>query len=123
MESDITHPLEHVLLVSRIHAPEAADAPSDRLREGSGEARVWNCFSDPAGRFHVGHWQAEPGVIAVDYSETELCVLIEGNARLTDETGSVTFGPGEAFLIKPGFRGTWESIGRVTKIYAILDAD
>ena len=33
------------------------------------------------------------------------------------------FGPGEAFLIKPGFRGTWESIGRVTKIYAILDAD
>ena len=61
-------------------------------------------------------------MIDVDYSETELCVLIEGSARLTDDSGSVTFGPGAAFLIEPGFRGTWESIGRVTKIYAILDA-
>ncbi len=123
IESDITHPLAHVLLVSRTHAPDVADAPADRLREGSGEARVWNSFSDPEGRFHVGHWQAEPGVIEVNYTETELCVLIEGGVRLTDETGSVEFGPGEAFLIKPGFRGTWESIGRVTKIYAILDGD
>lgn len=122
VESDISHPLRHARLVSRIHAPEAADTPADRLREGSGVARVWNAFSDPSGRFHVGHWQAEPGVIDVDYTETELCVLIEGGVRLTDDSGSVAFGPGEAFLIEPGFRGTWESIGRVTKIYAILDA-
>ena len=29
--------------------------------------------------------------------------------------------PGDAFVIAAGFRGTWESIGRVTKVYAILE--
>ena len=28
---------------------------------------------------------------------------------------------GDAFVIAPGFRGTWESVGRVTKAYAILE--
>ena len=89
---------------------------------GSGTARAWNAFSDAAGRFHAGIWQAEPGVLAVNYTETELCVLIEGRVRLTDDRGSVEFGPDEAFVIAGGFRGSWESIGRVTKIYAILTA-
>ena len=60
----------------------------------------------------------------MDYTETELCVLLVGRVRLTDETGaSMHFGPGEAFVIDAGFRGTWESIGQVTKIYAILEPE
>ena len=83
---------------------------------------MWNAFSGGGGRFHAGHWQAEPGRIAVDYTETELCVLLVGRVRLTDESGaSMDFGPGDAFVIDAGFKGTWESIGRVTKIYAILE--
>jgi uncharacterized protein len=100
---------------------EAADAAPEKVTAGPGTARVWNAFTDSAGRFHVGHWQAEPGILAVDYTETELCVLLEGRVRLTDAEGSVEFGPGEAFVIDAGFRGRWESIGRVTKIYAILE--
>ncbi|PZQ52163.1 MAG: transcriptional regulator [Rhodovulum sulfidophilum] len=101
--------------------PEPADAAEARVRAGSGVARLWNAFSDPSGRFHAGHWQAEPGVLSVNYTEAELCVLLEGRARLTDAAGvSAEYGPGEAFVIAAGFRGTWESIGRVTKIYAIL---
>jgi uncharacterized cupin superfamily protein len=50
-------------------------------------------------------------------------VIIEGRARLTDAQGAgVEFGPGEAFVIAAGFEGTWESVGRLTKIYAILEA-
>lgn len=104
-------------------AGDAADAAPDRLRAGSGTARVWNAFSDPSGRFHVGHWQSEPGIRAVTYTETEFCLLIEGRARLTDAAGSVEFGPGEGFVIAAGFEGTWESIGRVTKFYAVLDPE
>ena len=99
---------------------EPSDAAPDRVVAGSGVARLWNGFSDPSGRFHAGHWQAEPGVLSVNYTETELCVLLEGRVRLTDGTGSVEYGPGDAFVIAAGFRGTWESIGRVTKIYAML---
>lgn len=111
----------HVHPLSRAGAPDPADAAPERVLAGSGVARVWNAFSDAAGRFHCGHWQAEPGVLAVNYSEDELCLLIEGRVRLTDADGSVEFGPGDAFVIAAGFRGSWESIGRVTKIYAILE--
>jgi uncharacterized cupin superfamily protein len=100
---------------------EPADADAKRVLGGSGVARLWNAFSDPSGRFHAGHWQAEPGALRVTYTETELCVLIEGRVRLTDAGGAaVEYGPGEAFVIAAGFEGVWESIGRVTKIYAIL---
>ena len=106
----------------RTQAAEPADTPPERVIAGSGHARVQNAFSGEGGRFHAGHWQAEPGRLAVNYTETELCVLLVGRVRLTDESGaSRDFGPGEAFVIEAGFRGTWESIGRVTKIYAILE--
>ena len=114
----------HVHPLTRIQAAAPADTPPERVVAGSGHARVWNAFSGGGGRFHAGHWQAEPGRIAVNYTETELCVLIVGRVRLTDEHGaSVHFGPGDAFVIEAGFRGTWESIGRVTKIYAILEPE
>ena len=100
---------------------EPADAAAKRVLAGSGVARLWNAFADPSGRFHAGHWQAEPGALRVSYTETELCVLIEGRVRLTDTGGAaVEYGPGEAFVIAAGFEGSWESIGRVTKLYAIL---
>ncbi len=114
-------PPAHVHQLTRDAAPVPADANPEKVLAGSGVARVWNVFSDPSGRFHAGHWQAEPGVLAVSYTETELCLLLEGRVRLSDAEGSVEFGPGDAFVVAAGFRGSWESIGRVTKIYAILE--
>lgn len=121
MTSDISHPLEHVLLVARTHAPTEANAAPDKVIAGSGAALDWGAWSDPGRGFHVGHWQSEAGIRAVSYAETELCLVVEGRVRLADATGAIEFGPGEAFLITPGFIGSWESIGRVTKLYAILD--
>jgi uncharacterized cupin superfamily protein len=112
---------DHVHRLAQHGAGDPADAASDRLLAGSGIARSWNGFSSADGRFHAGIWQAEPGTRAVSYTETELCVLIEGRVRLSEATGSVEFGPGEAFVVAAGFRGSWQSIGRVTKVYAILE--
>lgn len=114
-------PPSHVLRVTRDGPPEPANAAPDRLVAGSGVSAVWNAFSDPTGRFHVGHWTSEPGVRRVAYDETEFCVILEGRVRLEGEGGAVEFGPGEAFVIEGGFAGTWESIGRVVKLYAILE--
>ncbi len=100
---------------------EDSPAAADRLVSGSGAATTWNAFSDAAGRLHVGHWRSEAGIRTVRYDETELCVLLEGSVRLEGPDGAVEFGPGDAFVIEGGFAGTWESIGRVTKIYAILE--
>lgn len=114
-------PLTHVHRLTRDGAPEPADALPERVLAGSGASAVWNAFSDAAGRFHAGIWRAEPGRRAVDYTETELCVILQGRVRLASADGTAEFGPGDAFVIAPGFRGTWECIGEVAKIYAILE--
>lgn len=111
----------HVRRVTRDGPPEPADAAPDRVVAGSGAASAWNAFSDAAGRFHVGHWASGPGVRRVAYDETEFCVLLSGRVRLEGAGGAVEFGPGDAFLIEGGFAGTWESIGQVVKLYAILE--
>lgn len=119
--ADAVADIAHVRRLTRTGTPEPADALPDRVLAGSGAALAWNAFSDPSGRFHAGVWQAEPGVRAVAYTETELCVLLEGRVRLSSADGSVDFAPGDAFLIAAGFTGAWECIGRVTKVYAILE--
>lgn len=110
--------------IHRLHqggTPESADADPDRVLAGSGVANAWNAFSDPSGRFHAGIWQAEAGIRAVTYTESELCVILEGRVRLVSADGSAEFGPGDAFVVAAGFRGSWECVGPVTKIYAILE--
>lgn len=115
------HEIAYVRRLGREGAAEPAAAAPDRVLAGSGASEVWNAFSDPAGRFHAGIWRAEPGIRAVDYTETELCVILEGRVRLASSGGSVEFGPGDAFVVAPGFSGTWECIGQVAKIYVILE--
>jgi uncharacterized cupin superfamily protein len=121
--SPMSDSLAHIYPLSASGPGEPADADRERVLAGAGTARVWNAFSTPDARFHAGVWQAEPGILAVRYTETELCVLTEGRVRLTGADGAREFGPGDAFVIAAGFRGSWESIGRVTKVYAILEPE
>ncbi len=50
-----------------------------------------------------------------------MCHILEGQVRLTDEDGTArVFGPGDSFTITRGFRGTWENLTHVRKVYFIL---
>ncbi|TPQ50090.1 hypothetical protein C2U72_15140 [Prosthecomicrobium hirschii] len=78
---------------------------------------------DDARGFYTGVWESAPGTWAVDYAEDELCVILAGRLRLTSEAGHAEeFSAGQSFVIPRGFRGTWETIEPVRKIYAILTA-
>lgn len=101
-------------------AAETAPIDPARLLDGSPSATTENHYEDAAGRFFCGFWSSEPGEWRVDYGEHELCQLIEGEVVLTAEDGSAErFGPGEAFVVPAGFKGTWRSVGRVRKLYAL----
>lgn len=78
--------------------------------------------TEDAGRgFYTGLWESEPGAWRVDYTEDELCVIVAGRVRLTEDGGAdATFGPGDAFVIPRGFKGVWETIEPARKVYAIL---
>lgn len=105
------------------HGPaESNVAAPEKLLTGSGQSWLWHAFSDPGNRFHAGIWRGAPGKLRVNYTESESCVIIRGRVRLSDDSGaSMEFGPGDGFVIEPGFQGIWESIGEVEKFYAIFE--
>ena len=77
-------------------------------------------YRDPSGAFEAGFWaDAEVRSAAVDYQEDEFCVILAGKVRITDADGRAElYGPGDAFVIPRGFRGTWENVEPVRKFYA-----
>ena len=87
-------------------------APCTGLRPG---------FENEAAGFYTGTWESEVGAWRVAYDEDELCVLLAGRVRLTQDGGEPRdFEPGEAFVVPRGFRGVWETLEPVRKIYAIV---
>ena len=57
------------------------------------------------------------------YIEEEVCIILEGRVRLTDLSGNAKeFGAGSTFVLPAGFKGTWETLEPVKKIYVIWQA-
>jgi uncharacterized cupin superfamily protein len=84
-------------------------------------ALSWRHFQNEAKGAAAGIWEAEPHLerCACDYDE--LCHILEGQVRLTDTEGRARiFGPGESFVVGAGFRGTWENLTPVRKVFFIL---
>jgi len=102
-------------------APEPEKGRPGNVIAGDPETTTHNYFTDPSGRFFSGIWESTPGKWTVDYKEDEFVYLIAGRARLTDADGhGETFGPGSAFLIPSGFRGSWETLEPLKKYYAVF---
>ena len=73
--------------------------------------------------FRAGFWAAQPGRADIHYTKDELCTLLEGEVRLTDESGvTETYRAGDTFLIPKGFKGVWETVLPVRKFYAIQES-
>lgn len=103
--------------------PAAEEAAPERVLAGSPRTRTRNYYADPGAHFYAGIWESTPGKWQVEYSEHELVHLLEGRVVLTDAQGRAErFGPGDVFVIPAGYRGTWETVERVRKLYAIYQA-
>jgi hypothetical protein len=114
-----THPFALAL-----DAPLAATEPiaAHKLIQGTPKAGTLSAFTNDEQGFHVGQWTSERGSWRVDYSEDELCVILEGSGRLIGDDGSeLPFQKGSAFVIPRGFKGVWETFESVRKIYAIAE--
>lgn len=103
-------------------AVEASAVDPAKVIEGAPAQEVENHFSMPDGRFHAGYWSSTAGKWRVAYAESEFCQLLEGEVELVDAAGHAErFVAGEAFVIPAGFEGSWESLGRVRKLYVIYE--
>lgn len=104
-------------------APEVETGGPDPAALLSGEyaTRTWNHWTGEQDRLYCGIWECTPGKVTVDYTEWEFCHFMTGKATLTNAAGqSWTLQAGDAFIIPPGFRGTWETVETVRKHYVIL---
>jgi uncharacterized cupin superfamily protein len=85
--------------------------------------KTFNHYTDPSEQFFAGIWQSSVGAKNVNYTEEEVCVILEGRVRLTDLNGnSKEFGTGSIFAVPAGFKGTWETIEAVKKVYVIWES-
>ena len=72
--------------------------------------------------FRTGFWAAQPGRADIAYTKDELCTLLEGEVRLTDESGHAeTYVAGDTFVIPKGFKGVWETVKPVRKFFAVYE--
>ena len=95
--------------------------PDDIVLSGKSEHQRWP-FSH--GELYVGAYQAAPAKLALeDYPYDEFMYLLSGKISITDNGGTLEeFYPGQAFVLKKGFSGTFEMHGNVRKI-AIVNGD
>lgn len=61
---------------------------------------TYNHYTDPSEHFFAGIWHSSVGAKTVNYTEEEVCVILEGRVRLTDmNRNAKEFGAGSIFAL------------------------
>ncbi|MBE9640285.1 cupin domain-containing protein [Salipiger mangrovisoli] len=107
-------------------APKEATAAPDRLIEGAPAYKTWELDTALAeaanwGKIRTGVWEATEGkTISIKGETFEFCHILSGRCEIAEDGGkSHVFGPGDSFVMKPGFTGTWSTLETVRKIFVI----
>ena len=62
-------------------------------------------------------WTCKPSEFDWAYTEKETCLILEGNVTVTDDTESVSFGPGDIVIFPIDLECTWKVKKAVKKHY------
>jgi uncharacterized cupin superfamily protein len=101
--------------------PKTATTSPAELIAGDGMTRTWQGFASGDAVVTSGIWESEPFSKTKSHPDSmEFCFIIEGQVELSDSQGhTASFGPGDAFVVQPGFDGVWRSVTRVRKYYVV----
>lgn len=113
--------MSRLTLFRASRAAETAYVPA-QVTAGAPVARLRVQAATAADRVSAGTWTATCGAWSVSYAEWEFCHIVAGHARL-HEAGqpAVDVGPGDAFVIAPGFAGVWEVVEPLVKHFVVID--
>ncbi|AZO06946.1 MULTISPECIES: cupin domain-containing protein [unclassified Mesorhizobium] len=99
--------------------PEAGAPASDRVISGDPKFRTWN-VEERDGGLYAGIWEATPGKWRISYDEWEFCHILSGVSVIAEDGGEPrTVRAGDSFVLRPGFKGTWEVLETTRKEYVI----
>ncbi|CAF1142537.1 unnamed protein product [Rotaria magnacalcarata] len=101
--------------------PITTDLEGWKVIEGSPTMKTWIQHTSADGSMISGTWLATKGSYHATYTSYEFVHLIEGQLTITPDDGSETvrLGPGDAFVIEPGFKGIWKIEEKVLKHFDI----
>lgn len=100
-------------------APEESSPPPDRVLAGDPRFKVWDAERTDRG-LHAGIWECTPGKWEISYDEWEYFHILEGVTVLTPEGGEpIRLGPGDSYILRPGFKGIWEVVETTRKEYVV----
>lgn len=104
--------------VAAVQPEEGTPAP-DRLIAGDPRFTTWN-VEEADGGLYAGIWEATPGKWRIVYDEWEFCHILSGVSVIAEDGGEArTVKAGDSFVLRPGFRGTWEVVETTRKEYVI----
>ncbi|RIY01461.1 cupin domain-containing protein [Aureimonas flava] len=99
--------------------PEVARPAPEKVLSGDPVHRTWNVEAADGG-LYAGVWESTPGEWRIAYDEWEFCQILSGHSVLCEDGGvERALGPGDAVVIRPGFRGTWRVLETTRKTYVI----
>ncbi len=99
-------------------APEEGAPAPEKVLAGEPRFRTWNL--EERDGLYAGVWEATPGKWRISYDEWEYCRILSGRSVIAEDGGAaVEVGPGDSFLLRPGFNGTWEVLETTRKDYVI----
>lgn len=99
--------------------PEIGEPAPGRLLSGSPKFRTWN-VEEVSGGLYAGIWESTPGRWQIQYDEWEYCRILSGVSVIRDDDGgSTTVRAGDSFVLRPGFKGSWEVLETTRKEYVI----
>ena len=100
--------------------PEEGAPLAERILSGSPTFRTCNLEENAEGTLFAGIWEATPGKWRIEYDEWEFCHILSGRSVIHEEGGETReVKAGDSFVIRPGFRGSWEVIETTRKEYVI----
>lgn len=99
-------------------APEHDRPAPEKVISGDPRFTTWN-VEDRDG-LYCGIWESTPGKWRILYGEWEYCRILSGRSVITGDDGTpYLLGPGDSFILRPGFSGTWEVLETTRKDYVI----
>ena len=99
--------------------PEIGAAAADRIISGAPVFKTWNLEEQPGG-LYAGVWESTPGKWRIAYDEWEYCRILTGVSIITEDGGAARrVCAGDSFVIRPGFKGSWEVIETTRKEYVV----
>ena len=98
-----------------------AVVPASDVLDGFAPPQERGAVLADEGGVTAGLWEATPYAERFnDFGATEMAVIVSGRVRITPDGGAAQdFGPGEVYLLKKGFKGTFEVLETLRKYYMV----